>query len=84
MEYAMIRYTYLCNVGMCAFFVGIFLIAISTTDDLKNDLKSINENVKMKQNSLHSIIKQLCGFIDLQVSAKQLGFFFHFQRFLLG
>lgn len=67
-----IAYLGLCFVaGMTCLAIGIFVIALTLTKDVRNDLNLINESVKSEQ-PLSQVRKQLVEFVRAHSHGKQL------------
>lgn len=67
-----IAYFGLCFVaGLTCLAIGIFIIALTLTKDVKNDLSLINESVKFQQPVSH-VLKQLAEFVRAHSHGKQL------------
>ena len=56
---------------LISFGLGIFLFAISATNDIKNDLKLMNDKAKTKRNRVR-ILKCLSSFVQFHSAVKKL------------
>lgn len=67
-----IAYFGLCFVaGLMCLAIGTFVIALTLTKDVRNDLNLINESVKSEQ-PLSNVLKQLTEFVRAHSHGKQL------------
>lgn len=71
LQYQVLKYNLLIAANVLPTLIGVFFIAIALTNDIKNDLNSINENAKMEDNRLEMMMKQLCKFIEFHSTLKQ-------------
>lgn len=71
-QYVAAKYCFTFVACLISFGLGIFLFAIAAIDDVKNDLRVINEKAKFKRKRLHAL-KRLANFVQFHSSLKQLG-----------
>lgn len=71
LEYSANALLYFFNAGLVPLAIGIFLFTLSMTEDIKNNLNSVNEMIKIK-GTRPEIYKKITHSIRLHSKAKQL------------
>lgn len=74
LQYQFVKYGFLIITWLLTMLLGVFIIVIGLTGDLKSDLKLINESAKSKSKQFQ-LGKQLCDFVEFHSTSKQLSNF---------